>query len=110
MRKNLKIDQINQAEYTYENMYITYKEESMETKLTLSMQKKTIEKAKQYAKSHKTSISQLVEKYLEAIANNEKMELENLGPLTKSLIPAMGFSSPLSAKELLKDALAEKYL
>lgn len=82
----------------------------METKLTLSMKKNTIEKAKQYAKSHKTSISQLVEKYLETIANNEKLELQSLGPLTRSLIPETGFSSSLSAKELLRNALAEKYL
>ncbi len=82
----------------------------MDTKLTLSMKKNTIEKAKQYAKNHKTSISQLVEKYLETIANNEKLELDSLGPLTKSLIPSMGFSSSLSAKDLIQDALAEKYL
>lgn len=82
----------------------------MDTKLTLSMKKNTIEKAKKYAKSHKTSISQLVEQYLETIANSEKIELDGLGSLTKSLIPSMGFSSSLSAKELRNDALAKKYL
>lgn len=82
----------------------------MDTKLTLSMKKKTIEKAKAYARNHKTSISQLVEKYLETIATNERMEFENLGPLTRSLIPASGLSSGLSSKELISDALAEKYL
>jgi len=82
----------------------------MDTKLTLSMKKNTIEKAKQYAKSHKTSISQLVEKYLETIANHERIELESLGPLTRSLIPPTSFSSSLDTKDLLRDALAEKYL
>lgn len=82
----------------------------MDTKLTLSIKKNTIEKAKQYAKNHKTSISQLVEKYLETIANNERIELESLGPLTKSLIPPSGLSNTLSANDLVYDALAEKYL
>lgn len=82
----------------------------MDTKLTLSMNKNTIEKAKKYAKSHRTSISHLVEEYLEKIANSEKLELDSLGPLTKSLIPNIGFSSNLSAKVLISDALAEKYL
>ncbi len=82
----------------------------MDTKLTLSMKKNTIEKAKKYAKSHKTSVSQLVEQYLETIANSEKMELDGLAPLTRSLIPLAGFSSSLSAKDLLNDALAKKYL
>ena len=81
----------------------------MDTKLTLSMKKKTIEKAKQYAKSHQTSISHLVEQYLETIATNERVELAGLGPLTRKLIVGSGFSSQLSTKELMRTALSEKY-
>jgi len=39
----------------------------MTTKLTLTLQKSTIEKAKSYAKQTGRSLSELVEKYLETI-------------------------------------------
>ncbi|RLJ73514.1 DUF6364 family protein [Pedobacter alluvionis] len=43
----------------------------MTTKLTLTVQKSTIEKAKSYAKQTGRSLSELVEKYLETITLNE---------------------------------------
>ncbi|MBO9676528.1 MAG: hypothetical protein J7577_24010 [Sphingobacteriaceae bacterium] len=43
----------------------------MTTKLTLTVQKSTIEKAKHYAKHTGRSLSELVEKYLESITVNE---------------------------------------
>lgn len=44
----------------------------MTTKLTLTVQKSTIEKAKSYARHTGRSLSELVEKYLEAITLEEK--------------------------------------
>jgi formiminotetrahydrofolate cyclodeaminase len=44
----------------------------MTTKLTLTVEKSTIEKAKSYAKHTGRSLSELVGKYLETIALDEK--------------------------------------
>jgi len=82
----------------------------MDTKLTLSLKKKTIDKAKQYAKNHQTSVSQLVEKYFESIVTQERMELSELGEITRKLMSGPAFGGSLSAKELIRDARAEKYL
>ena len=39
----------------------------MDTKLTLKLEQTIIEKAKGYAKAHRTSLSQLIENYLQEI-------------------------------------------
>ncbi len=41
----------------------------MNTKLTLSLKKSIIEKAKQYAKSNNQSLSQIIESYLDKITS-----------------------------------------
>ena len=43
----------------------------MNTKLTLSLKKSVIEKAKQYAKGNNQSLSQLIESYLEKITSGD---------------------------------------
>ena len=54
----------------------------MPTKLTLSMQKQVIEKAKYYAKSTDQSLSKLVESYLVNISNSkEEIREESLQSL-----------------------------
>ena len=51
----------------------------MDTKLTLSMDKKVIEKAKKYAAKENTSLSNLIEGFLIRItANQDKNELPHL--------------------------------
>lgn len=42
----------------------------METKLTLRLKKDVIERAKEYAKENNTSVSRLVEVYLDALTHN----------------------------------------
>ena len=42
----------------------------MSTKLTLSLKKSIIERAKQYAKKNNQSLSQVIESYLEKITSN----------------------------------------
>ena len=46
----------------------------MDTKLTLKLDKKVIEKAKEYAAKQKVSLSWLFENYLKAITSNNKEE------------------------------------
>lgn len=56
----------------------------MSSKLTLTIDKNTIEKAKAYAKSNNRSLSDLVEHYFKALVN-EKVISEDISPLVKSL-------------------------
>ena len=55
----------------------------MDTKLTLSMDKKVIEKAKKYAAKENTSLSNLIEGFLIRITTNQ--DKKDLPPLVKSL-------------------------
>lgn len=52
----------------------------MTTKLTLSVEKRVIQKAKQFARTHKQSLSQIVTNYLDYIsrqvANTEEIDPE----------------------------------
>lgn len=55
----------------------------MESKLTLRLKSSAIEKGKRYAKSKKTSLSKLIENYLEKIG--QVSGNEEISPLVKSL-------------------------
>jgi hypothetical protein len=55
----------------------------METKLTLKLEKKIIEKGKAFARKKKTSLSKLIENYLEKVT--EDPIGQEISPLVKSL-------------------------
>ncbi|MDQ3550740.1 MAG: DUF6364 family protein [Bacteroidota bacterium] len=57
----------------------------METKLTLSMEKKIIEQAKKYAKKRNTSLSGLIKNYLLNLTQPEKNQQDQITPLVKDL-------------------------
>ena len=54
----------------------------MDTKLTLKLDKFVIEQAKEYASSHKRSLSRIIESYLKSLINrdrnNDESEIEIL--------------------------------
>ena len=50
----------------------------MTTKLTLTMDKSVIERAKKYAKREERSLSNLLENYLKALTYEKKYKKENL--------------------------------
>jgi macrodomain Ter protein organizer (MatP/YcbG family) len=56
----------------------------METKLTLKLENSVIKRAKGYAKKRKTSLSKLVENYLESVSSPPKDEIK-ITPIVKSL-------------------------
>ncbi|CAA9472653.1 MAG: hypothetical protein AVDCRST_MAG96-510 [uncultured Segetibacter sp.] len=56
----------------------------MGAKLTLKLEQSIIEKAKDYARLHNTSLSAMIENYLQKITNDDK-EKEKITPLIKSL-------------------------
>ncbi|HXK64663.1 MAG TPA: DUF6364 family protein [Spirochaetota bacterium] len=55
----------------------------MNSKLTLYIDKKVITQAKQYARKNKTSISEVVEKFLESLVDNHNKY--TIAPITKEL-------------------------
>jgi len=84
----------------------------MSTKLTLSIEQDVIEKAKSYAKLQGRSLSNIIEEYLKSISSdekvNQKQELSNiLKELKGSIKPP---KDKYSYKEILEDALLEKYV
>lgn len=57
----------------------------MDNKLTLKLNNQVIEQAKSYAKRRNTSLSKLIEKYLEFLTSTGKSSEEEITPLVKGL-------------------------
>ena len=81
----------------------------METKLTLRLKKHVIDSAKKYANDHDTSLSKLVENYLEAVTKDQVNEMA-ISPLVRSLsgVIEMPISDNLEAG--YHKHIKEKYL
>lgn len=56
----------------------------MNTKLTLNLDKEIIDEAKTYAKSHRVSLSKLIENYLNSLTKQTKSK-STVSPLVESL-------------------------
>ena len=82
----------------------------MNTKLTLTLDDKTIEFAKRYAKENKTSLSKLVEFYFRAISEDTESPVERIPPITKGLSGIAKIITSKTDKELLNDTLNKKFL
>jgi hypothetical protein len=80
----------------------------MDTKLTLNVDKSVIEQAKVYAKSHKVSLSRLIESYLSSLVIKKEKESE-ITPLVKSLSGVINLEKDFNYKESYTDFLMEKY-
>jgi hypothetical protein len=81
----------------------------METKLTLRLKKKVIDRAKKYANDHETSLSKLIENYLSAITNESK-SIENISPLVQSLSGVIQLTENEDLKEKYHEHINKKYL
>lgn len=80
----------------------------MDTKLTLKLNEDVIEKAKEYAKSKKTSLSDLIENYLQKLTT-EKKGKKNITPLVKSLSGVIELPEDYNDKKDYTDYLTNKY-
>lgn len=82
------------------------------SKLTLSIKESVIEEAKEYAKSSGKSLSSIVEEYLKSLAKEKKSKTKKTpSRVVKELKGSVKMSKEFgSYKELLEDALIEKYL
>ena len=79
----------------------------MDTKLTLKLDKKTIEKAKLYARKNNLSLSQIVEMYFKYIVNEK--DFENYTPLIKELSGIIEMGNSADYKDDYTDYLIKKY-
>lgn len=82
----------------------------MNTKLTLTVQKDVIEKAKGFAKAKGRSLSDIVENYLKAItSDDDKVEPLNT-PITDSLRGSFEVPKDFNYKKTLVEELEKKHL
>lgn len=81
----------------------------MDTKLTLKLEQEIIEKAKDYAKIRKTSLSKLIENYLHKITDDND-SAEKITPLVKSLSGIINLPDQYDHKKNgYTDYLTDKY-
>ncbi|MFN4957468.1 MAG: DUF6364 family protein [Cyclobacteriaceae bacterium] len=78
----------------------------MTTKLTLKLKKTSVERGKQYAKKKKTSLSKLIERYIDHIT--EKPGDLKVTPFVKSLLGIIPQPTK-STKEAYRNYLKKKY-
>jgi hypothetical protein len=84
----------------------------MDTKLTLKLDKFVIEQAKEYASSHKRSLSRIIESYLKSLINrdrnNDESEIQ-ISPFVKSMATGIKIPNDLDYKSGILDHLEEKH-
>ena len=81
----------------------------MTTKLTLTVEKSVIEKAKMYAKKTGRSLSELIEKYLESITSDENIE-DEISSKLKKIIGAVKLPENFDEEKELRTYLEKKHL
>lgn len=80
----------------------------MDDKLTLKLDEETIEKAKVYAKNHKTSLSRLIENYLKLLTKESSQEIK-ITPLVKNLSGIIKLTEDFNVKKEYTEYLVKKY-
>ena len=82
----------------------------MNTKLTLTLEKEVIERAKKYAKKKGQSLSDLVENYFKLITKNKnKIQPRELSPKVRRLRGVLKVEDDFNYKKVLADELSKKY-
>ena len=80
----------------------------MTTKLTLTVEKSVIDRAKSYAKNTGRSLSELIENYLDNITKESKEE--NLSPKLRKIVGAVKLPTDFDEKEELRSYFENKHL
>lgn len=84
----------------------------MDAKLTLKLDKYVIEKAKEYAASHKRSLSRMIESYLKSIVDDALPDLKDeieISPFVKSMSTGVKIPADLDYRKAYGDYLSEKH-
>jgi len=88
----------------------TKKEKDMETKLTLRLNDRVIERAKKYARKQRISLSKMIEAYLDSLTKEKNSEQETeITPLIKSLSGVIDLPEDFDYKTEYRDYITEKY-
>jgi len=80
----------------------------MTTKLTLTVEKSIIERAKSYAKNTGRSLSEIIENYLATIT--QETYTTELSPKLKKIVGAVNLPIDFDEKEELRSAIEKKHL
>ena len=80
----------------------------MSTKLTLTVEKDVIERAKVYANKKGRSLSDLVESFLRSLVHKEP-DSNELSPNVKKLLGSVKVQKNFDYKRELSDAITQKY-
>lgn len=78
----------------------------MNTKLTLNLDKEIIDEAKTYAKSHRVSLSKLIENYLNSLTRKSRKQ-SAVSPLVESLTGII--PNDYDEKKDYRDYIDQKY-
>jgi macrodomain Ter protein organizer (MatP/YcbG family) len=81
----------------------------MNTKLTIKLDNDVISRAKRYAEKRRTSLSKMIESYLDAITKPDKDDIE-ITPLVKSLSGIISLPEDYDYKKDRTEYLIKKYL
>lgn len=85
----------------------------MDTKLTLKLDKDVIGRAKEYASTHKQSLSRIIESYLQSLVSKEGTEADKdkieISAFVKSMSTGIQLPADLDAKKEYSGYVSEKY-
>lgn len=84
----------------------------MDAKLTLKLDKLVIDKAKEYASSHKKSLSRMIESYLKSLIDKNSNKTQDdfeISPFIKSMQTGVKIPADFDYKNAYGDYLSEKY-
>jgi antitoxin component of RelBE/YafQ-DinJ toxin-antitoxin module len=84
----------------------------MNTKLTLKLDKSVIEQAKNYASSHKLSLSKMIESYLKTVVNNKNIGDSSsieISSFVKSMKTGKKVPLDIDIKKEIQSRISKKY-
>jgi len=84
----------------------------MDTKLTLKLDKFVIEQAKEYASSHKRSLSKIIESYLKSLVNRDRNDDKSdfeISTFVKSISTGVNIPTDFDYKSEIQNHLMEKH-
>ena len=81
----------------------------MNTKLTLKLNKKAIDRAKKYAQRNKQSLSIMVEKYFNLISDKESIAEIEISPNVLELSGIIKLPEHINMKEAYRNHIEAKY-
>jgi len=80
----------------------------MQTKLTLSIEKSVVDKAKEFSQRHHKSLSKLIESYLRQVSRSAP-DRDDITPLVSELSGVISTKKTPGYKEEYADYLVKKY-